>query len=227
MPFPAEQSIHQIDLISAAQGETFENFSQALDDAGHSETWEDYLYTECPLPGQPTRGGHSFIIARPLQGAANQLVWGFDPASDEWYEDVVVNGAQMLSRGQVITIQTPRLIQSACPTCGAALAAATPFCPQCAAALPPGLAALPPGLAGALSGVGRVIGVPPGGTTITVGPGGGMSIGQPHPQQNNIRMTGNPGNKPPVVIPPGLGKTVGNDDFAAFLDDAIKEGATE
>jgi hypothetical protein len=36
-------------------------------------------------------------------------------------------------------------------------------------------------------------------------------------------MTGSA--KPPVEVPPGLGRTTGNDDFLAFLDKAVEAGA--
>jgi hypothetical protein len=196
MPFPREQQISQHDLIQATANGLFEEFDAALDDAGHSETFMDFDYTEVPLPGQPLHGGQSHVVARP-QPNVGQKDWVRDCGSGEWYED-----AQVDTRGQVVDqagkpcAQQPQQVTAGqCPNCGAG--SNGPFCSGCGSPMPQAVAAPLPGLVPP-----PIFGAPP----VPPGPG---------PGYNANRMTGT--NKPAIEQPPELGKDKG-EQFGNFLD---------
>lgn len=214
--FPREQPIDQHDLIAAAESQLFEEFDGELDNAGHTETRRDFDFTEVPLPGAPLHGGQSHVVARPRPGVS-QKVWVRDGRTQDWWED-----AQVDSRGDVVDQQGRKVSQPQpapqgspghCGACGCATmlpnGGTAAFCPSCGTPQMPAHQAQ----VGVQMGGGQqpaVVPMPPPPPAI------------PAPVNAGIRMVGN--QKPPPVIPEGLGKTTGDDAFAAFLDAAVEAG---
>jgi hypothetical protein len=204
MPFPNEQPINQHSLIGHAELGIFEEFDGELGSAGHSETRDDFDFTEVKV------GISSHVVARPKPGVA-QKVWVHEDGVI-WHEDASVSatGHVLDSSGQRVgQVPTPGTA-GACTSCGASTllpnGSTAVFCPSCGDQQPSFSAPLilPHGL---IPQVGPTIvspGLPPGST----------------PLVDPNRMTGS--GKPPVVIPPGLGKTTGEKGFLDFLDEAIE-----
>jgi hypothetical protein len=225
MPFPKEQPIDQHDLISAAENDLFNQFDEELGNSAtvspinqSSLTRSDFDFTEVPLPGQPARGGQSHVIARPKSGQGP--VWGFEPRQTNWYEDITVD-----SRGDMLDISGakvgqapgPTHVPGTCPSCGAATqlpgGSTAAFCPSCGTPQAAHIQVIPAG-AVPFPGVQQ-----PGMVPMPPPPG---VPNHPPPVNNGIRMVGN--EKPPPVIPPGLGKSDDKGDFDAFLEAAIAAG---
>ena len=218
MPFPREQPIDQHDLIAAAEGSLFSDFDDELSNAGYGETRRDFDFTEVPLPGQPLHAGQSHVVATPRPGV-QQTVWVWE-AGGSWHED-----AQVDSLGKVCDqagtpvgqAAAPQHAPGTCASCGHSTALPAggfaSFCPAC----------------GTPQGAVPTVTFPlqPAPQAQPLAPGGAPSAGAPHAGPpagyNGIRMTGT--NKPPVEVPPGLGRVTGDDDFLAFLDKVVAEDA--
>jgi len=194
MTFPNEVQFDQANLIREAQSSVFEEFDTKLTEAGYPEQYYDFDFTVV----HP----QDHVIARPKPGF-NQKVWGYDQLVNEWFEDITVDaqGVMLDSSGQNVQgpAQTPAT--GTCPSCGAQTAlpngSTAVFCPSC----------------GTRQAAFAVPLVNPHAVVPAV----------PVPQAApSYRMTG--GNKKPVIIPEGLGKTDGKGIFADFLDKAIESG---
>lgn len=223
--FPREQAIDQHDLIAAAESNLFESFDDELSNAGYGETRRDFDFTEVPLPGQPSRGGQSHVIARPKAGV-QQKVWGYEPRQQNWFEDVTVD-----SRGDMLDAHGHKVGQHApqqgapghCLSCGCATllpgGTTAAFCPSCGTPQQP----MHQNQVGVQMGGGQAPQVVP--VQVPPPPPQPGVVAPPPPGYSSMRMTGN--GKPPPVVPEGLGKVdpkVENDAFAAFLDAAVEAG---
>jgi rubrerythrin len=247
MPFPREQPIEQHDLIAAAEGELFQDFDAELDDAGYQETRTDFDFTEVPLPGAsfktlPLHGGQSHVVARPKPGVGLN-VWVRDGRQSTWHES-----AQVDSRGDVVDQNGAKFSSSqvspqvgACSGCGTSTllpnGTTAVFCPSCGQRQPAFTVPVisPHALAGQLaaalgnqcmacgvqSSTLNQAGICPS-CAVAVAAGTAAMPPLTPPNYNPNRMLGN--QKPPPVIPEGLGKSDGKEDFFAFLDEAIEAG---
>lgn len=238
MPFQNERPISQHDLIEAAELSMFEEFDHELQDAGHSETRADFSYTEVPVSG----GRH--LIARPNPGFA-QKVW-VHADGDSWYEDASVDASGRIldASGQPVGQVPAPGTAGTCVSCGASTAlpngTTAVYCPSCGDQQPSFSVPLisPHTLAGKLAAALGNQCMACGNQSSTLNQAGvcpscavAVAAGTaampplappPPPNYNPNRMLGN--QKPQPVIPEGLGKSDGKEDFFAFLDEAIEAG---